>query len=99
MVMEVRHIVSSIDKFFHLTQRQVDELLKWTATAITLTGAVLTSLAVDPLNVYLLNLGSFIFLIWAVRISDKAMIAVNAGLLAIYGMGTVRAFLTTTGVA
>lgn len=83
-----------IGKFFHLSQRQVDELLKWTATSITLTGAVLTSLAVDPWNVYLLNIGAFIFLIWAVRIRDGAMIAVNAGLLAIYGMGTLRAFLT-----
>lgn len=87
-----------IGKFFHLSQRQVDELLKWTATVITLCGAVLTSLAVDPLNVYLLNTGSLIFLFWAVRIRDGAMIAVNAGLLAIYGMGTARAVLTSMGV-
>ena len=87
-----------ITKFFHLSQRQVDELLKWIATAVTLTGAVLTSLAVDPLNVYMLNLGSMIFLIWAVRIRDGAMIAVNAGLLAIYGMGTARAILTSVGI-
>lgn len=87
-----------ITKFFHLSQRQVDELLKWIATAVTLTGAVLTSLAVDPLNVYMLNLGSMIFLIWAVRIRDGAMIAVNAGLLAIYGMGTARAVLTSVGI-
>lgn len=97
MVMEARLNVNSIKNFFHLTHRQIDEYLKWTATAITLTGAVLTSLAVDPINVYLLNLGSFIFLIWAVRIRDGAMIAVNAGLLAIYGMGTIRAFLTIGG--
>ena len=87
-----------ITKFFHLSQRQIDELLKWIATAVTLTGAVLTSLAVDPLNVYMLNLGSMIFLIWAVRIRDGAMIAVNAGLLAIYGMGTARAVLTSVGI-
>jgi len=90
--------VNLITKFFHLSQRQIDELLKWIATAVTLTGAVLTSLAVDPLNVYMLNLGSMIFLIWAVRIRDGAMIAVNAGLLAIYGMGTARAVLTSVGI-
>lgn len=90
--------MNSIGKFFHLTQREIDEYLKWTATVITLCGAVLTSLAVDPLNVYLLNTGSLIFLLWAVRIRDGAMIAVNAGLLAIYGMGTARAVLTSMGV-
>lgn len=90
--------MNSIGKFFHLTQREIDEYLKWTATVITLCGAVLTSLAVDPLNVYLLNTGSLIFLFWAVRIRDGAMIAVNAGLLAIYGMGTARAVLTSFGV-
>jgi hypothetical protein len=82
----------------HFSHRQIDEFLKWVATAITLAGAVLTSLAVDPLNVYLLNTGSFVFLIWAVRIRDGAMIAVNAGLLAIYGLGTVRAVLTNLGL-
>lgn len=83
----------SLINIFHFSHRQVDEFLKWLATAITLSGAMLTSLAVDPLNVYLLNTGSFIFLIWAVRIRDGAMIAVNAGLLAIYGLGTARAVL------
>jgi hypothetical protein len=54
---------------------------------ITLAGALCTSLRIDPLNVYLLNLGSFVFVIWAFRIRDRAMITVNAGLLAIYILG------------
>jgi hypothetical protein len=78
---------------FRLTYRQTDELLKWIATGFTLGGAVLTSLAIDPLNVYLLNFGATLFLIWAVRIRDNAMIAVNAGLLTIYAIGTARALL------
>jgi hypothetical protein len=61
--------------------------LKWAGTVITLAGALCTSLRVDPLNVYLLNLGSFVFVIWAFRIRDRAMITVNAGLLAIYILG------------
>lgn len=61
--------------------------LKWTATLITLAGALCTSLRIDPLNVYLLNIGAFIFLIWAFRIRDRAMITVNAGLLGIYVLG------------
>lgn len=85
--------MNSIVKFFTLTTRQTDSLLKWTGTIITLAGAVLTSLAVDPYNVYLFNAGSLLFLIWAVRIQDTALIAVNAGLLTIYAVGTVRALL------
>jgi len=34
-----------------------------------------------------LNLGSFLFLIWSILIRDRAMITVNAGLLMIYTVG------------
>ena len=61
--------------------------LKWTATWITLAGALCTSLRIDPLNVYLLNVGTLLFLWWAFRIRDRAMITVNAGLLGIYVLG------------
>jgi hypothetical protein len=61
--------------------------LKWAGTVITLAGALCTSLRIDPLNVYLLNLGSLVFVFWALRIRDRAMITVNAGLLAIYIVG------------
>jgi hypothetical protein len=62
-------------------------ILAWTATGITLMGALCTSLRIDPLNVYLLNVGALLFLWWAVRIRDRAMITVNAGLLGIYILG------------
>ena len=61
--------------------------LAWTATGLTLMGALMTSLRIDPLNVYLLNVGSATFLWWAFRIRDRAMITVNAGLLSIYILG------------
>lgn len=61
--------------------------LKWVATWITLAGALCTSLRIDPLNVYLLNIGALLFLWWAFRIRDRAMITVNAGLLGIYVLG------------
>jgi len=61
--------------------------LKWLATWITLSGALCTSLRIDPLNVYLLNIGAVLFLWWAFRIKDRAMITVNAGLLGIYIIG------------
>ena len=61
--------------------------IKWTATVITLTGAVFASLNIYPLSAVTLNLGSFAFLIWSILIRDRAMITVNAGLLTIYTVG------------
>ena len=62
-------------------------VLVWAATAVTLARALCTSLRIDPLNVYLLYLGSACFLWWAWRIQDRAMITVNAGLLGVYMIG------------
>ena len=59
-------------------------VLKWVATIVTIAGAIATALMNDPLNIWLLNLGAFLFLIWGVLIKEKAMIAVNAGLLLVY---------------
>jgi len=64
-------------------------LIKWVATLITISGAACTTLSLDPLNIILLNLGSFLFLIWGFMIKDKAMIAVNSGLLFIYFVGII----------
>lgn len=61
--------------------------IKWIATVITLCGAVATALMFDPLNIWLLNIGAFLFLIWGFLIKDRAMIVVNAGLLLIYLIG------------
>ena len=61
--------------------------IKWTATAITLLGAVFASVNIYPLSAITLNLGSFTFLIWSLLIRDRAMITVNAGLLSIYTVG------------
>jgi len=61
--------------------------IKWVATAITLAGAIATAAMFDPLNIWLLNIGSLLFLIWAVMIKEKAMITVNSGLLLIYVFG------------
>ena len=65
------------------------DLLKWVATLITLGGALATALAIDPLNIWLLNLGALLFLIWGVCIRERAMVAVNFGLLAIYVFGLI----------
>lgn len=64
-------------------------VFKWLGTIVTLLGALATALMYDPLNVYLLNLGAILFLVWGVMIKERAMIAVNAGLLLIYIIGLV----------
>jgi hypothetical protein len=61
--------------------------LKWFATIVTLAGALCTSFRFDSVNIYILNAGALLFLIWSILIKDKALIVVNAGLLLIYILG------------
>jgi hypothetical protein len=68
----------------------LNEIIKWTALAATLSGAVCTSLRIDPMNVYLLNLGSLLYLTWSIRVKDTNLICVNAGLMMIYVVGIFR---------
>jgi ABC-type enterobactin transport system permease subunit len=63
------------------------EILKWVGTALTIAGAITTSLAIDPLNVYLFNAGAVTWLLAAIRMKEKSLIVVNAGLLAVYLFG------------
>lgn len=64
-------------------------ITKWAATAVTLLGACLVALDIQPWSVYLLNTGALLFLIWGVLIKEKALIVVNLGLLIIYSIGTI----------
>jgi hypothetical protein len=64
-------------------------ILEWSATAFTVAGALTTALSIDPLNIYLLNLGSVLWLIWAVMVKRTSLIVVNAALLAVYVYGFV----------
>ncbi len=61
--------------------------LKWTACIVTLTGALCTALRIDPTNIYLLNLGAAIYLVWSIRIREWNLIVINAALLIIYIVG------------
>lgn len=64
-------------------------VLKWSGTGFTVLGAVLTSLGVDPLNVYAFNLGAVLWLIAAVKMKETSLIVVNAALLTIYAFGAI----------
>jgi hypothetical protein len=62
-------------------------MLRYSAVIITLAGALATALRVDPLNIYLLNVGTSLFLIYSFKIKDLSLILVNSGLLLIYVVG------------
>ena len=61
--------------------------LKWSACVIMLTGAVLTSLRIDPANIYFLNTGAILYFIWGYRIREWNLIVINAGFILIYTWG------------
>jgi hypothetical protein len=62
-------------------------MIKWTALVFTIIGALCTALSLDPYNIILLNIGSALYLIWALRAKDYNIALVNATLLAIYLTG------------
>ena len=66
---------------------QFNSYLKWSACIITLIGAVLTSLRIDPMNIYLLNLGAILYFVWGYRIREWNLIVINAGFILIYAVG------------
>ena len=61
--------------------------LKWAACVVTLTGAILTSLRIDPMNIYLLNAGAILYFVWGLRIREWNLIVINAGFILIYAVG------------
>ena len=67
----------------------INNVLKWVACAVTLAGALCTSLQIDPLNIWLLNGGAVLYLIWSWRIREWSLVTINFGLLAIYILGIV----------
>ena len=66
---------------------QSDFCLIWSDCVITLIGAVLTSLRIDPANIYFLNTGAILYFIWGYRIREWNLIVINAGFVLIYTWG------------
>jgi hypothetical protein len=67
--------------------KEMNFYLKWAGCVLCCAGALCTSLRIDPLNIYLLNGGAVVYLIWAIRIRETNLIAVNAILLTLYAVG------------
>lgn len=64
--------------------------LKWSATAVTLLFAVLTSLQVTPLNLYIANISSLMWVMWSARVKEWSLVVVNTGLLGVYLFGMIK---------
>jgi hypothetical protein len=62
-------------------------ILEWTATLITVGGAVATALAIDPLNIVLFNIGSILWTLWGWKTGRMSIVTVNTGLIAVYVYG------------
>ena len=72
-----------------MKSEKVNTILEWLATIVTVGAALATALSIDPLNIYLFNIGSVLWLVWAVRIKRASLVVVNVGLLAVYVYGLI----------
>jgi hypothetical protein len=70
-------------------KKEIVFYLKWIATAITIVGAVCTSVNMYPLGPALLNLGAFVWLIVSIMWREWSLIVINATLLLIYTVGLI----------
>ena len=64
-----------------------NNILKWTACAVVLVAALLTSFEVLVYNRELFAVGSALYLLWSVRIREASLVVINGALLAIYVVG------------
>ena len=67
----------------------INKTLGWVGCFFVCLGAALTSLQVDPLNIYALNIGAIVYAIWGYRVRQWNQLAVNLFLIAVYGFGAV----------
>jgi hypothetical protein len=72
-----------------MKSEKLNTILEWSATIVTVGAALATALSIDPLNIYLFNIGSVLWLVWAVRIKRASLMVVNVCLLAVYVYGLI----------
>ena len=62
---------------------------KWAGCALVVAGAFLTAINIYPLNLIVLNSGTFIYMIWSWRVKEMSVFVVNLSLTLIYTVGIV----------
>ena len=68
----------------------LNTVLKWTACALTLAGALCTANEMHAYNRELFVAGGLLYLIWSVRIKEANLIVINAALVLIYVVGIAK---------
>ena len=68
----------------------MDTFLRWLGCGLVCGGALCTSLRIDPLNIWLLNAGALVYLVWSIRIRETSLMVVNSVLLVVYLVGLVH---------
>lgn len=66
---------------------RTNDVLKWIGCLAVCSGALCTSLRLDPYHIYFFNIGSAAYLVWAVRLKETNLIVVNSVLLVLYFIG------------
>ena len=60
---------------------------KWAGCALVVSGAVLTTVNIYPLNLIVLNSGTLLYMIWSWRVKEMSVFVVNLCLTLIYTFG------------
>ena len=63
--------------------------LKWTATVLTVVGAVAVTLDVAWWDVTVLTVASIVWIVWSFRIQEWSLVTVNVFMITIYGYGII----------
>ena len=84
--MEVKKVTPTHDKSWYI---------KWVATAFVIFGAALNSFDIEPYNIATLMVGTSLWLVVGLLWFDRALIVVNASILAIYLAGILSYFYYT----
>lgn len=68
--------------------------LKWTATVLTIIGAVAVTLDVSWWDVTVLTVASLFWIVWSFRIREWSLVTVNVFMISIYGYGIIERLIS-----
>ena len=77
---------------------RLDQILKWTATAILILGTAVNSLGYYPLGPIILVIGGIVWLIVSVMWKEPALIITNAVMSAVGASGLAITYFTGSGL-
>ena len=77
---------------------KMDQILKWTATAILILGTAVNSLGYYPLGPIILVVGGIVWLVVAIMWKEPALIITNAVMSAVGAGGLLINYLTSSGL-